>query len=161
MAKHQIKMLRYENEMKKLNNKIPAFGESIEEIETEEIKIGAEEIAEHFSPDEITELNSMSILKKCDREFVGKVLQMLYKENPEHLCNLTVSKTRTKNMKLTKVMSTQKIGLITALMHQRAIHMSDEIEKVSRTEKEYINQTISRALFHERNSMLKCLVNKN
>lgn len=161
MAKYQIKMLRYENEMKKFKNKIPAFGESIEEIETENIKIGAEEIAEHFSSDEIAELNSMSILKKCDREFVGKILQMLYKENSEHLCSLTVSKTRTKNMKLTKVMSTQNVELITALMHQRAIHIPDEIEKVSRTEKEYITQTISRALFHERNSMLKCLENTN
>lgn len=154
MRAHQMKMLQYEAQIRKSK---PKISEPVEPADEHDVlivlnKIDAEKLAKHFSEAEMLELDSMSILKKSDREFVGKALTMLYKNRPEELFVRTIKNEKTKKLSSGKKMTPEKKHLIHALMNQRLDKVQDETEKAARSLKLYIDDAISRALRHERNS---------
>lgn len=149
LAKYQTRMWRYEQNLESLKSKNEIANLSLEKEDDYE----TEDIESIFTTGELNALNSVSMFKSCDRLFVCKVLQMLYKGNLDDLNNRRLSKKKSKSSVETKAITPKKIQVIYSMMHRRVNDSPAEIEeKTQRMTQEYMNQTISRALYFERNS---------
>lgn len=97
------------------------------------------------------ELNTIEILKRSDRTFIGKFLQILYRKNLSEIKKRTLAKKTGEN----KVISPLKMKIITAMMIKRVNKVSDLSEKAERANQHYINVTTSKSLYYLKQTMNK------
>lgn len=123
LADYQKKIWEYE---KKLKLKM-----STEQIEdTLENKCGEnEEISGYFTAEDMTKLNSIELLKKGDRSFVGEVLKILYRDNISALNNRTLHKTTTGKKTMTLNFSKTKTltGLYMYIFQKCCVYDNNKI----------------------------------
>lgn len=140
LVKHQAKICHLEGMRTKDKSKNEAADFSFEFPDVEN-----EEVEDNFSAVDLIELNSIPKFKSKDREFVGKALQIIYKENFENLLS----------KKKIKMISPKKKEQLTYLLLKRFNTIEDNTEKMQRMNESYINRIISYGLYHERTSNTK------
>lgn len=126
LIKHKRKMLQYEEKLaakKRDDTHIPY----------------------ELSPQDTKRLNSLPLFKKCDREFVGTAMKIMYKGNENELKNRVLKITK-KNKAHEKKISPKKLEKVYSLMHERACQVSEPVEMMNRMQHKYMNSNISKAL---------------
>lgn len=156
LAEYQVKMWHYEEKL----NLMRSVEEEVErepeiQRETEDTFHDEENIdnliSKNFTAEDTIELDAMEILKRSDRTFIGKILQILYRENMPAIQKRTLNRNTGEN----KVITPLKMKIITAMMIKRVNKVSDFTEKAERASQIYINTITSKSLYYLKQTFRK------
>lgn len=148
LAEYQVKLWKYEEKL----NLMRSVEKEAEPEETLSVEVSMDNmISKSFTAEDTIELNTIEILKRSDRTFIGKILQILYRKNLSEIKKRTLAKKTGEN----KVISPLKMKIITAMMIKRVNKVSDLSEKAERANQHYINVTTSKSLYYLKQTMNK------
>lgn len=158
LAEYQVKMWQYEEKLDLVRSKsLPTVAdvEELTETELDENLSDGENMddvmSKSFTAEETRDLNSIEIMKRGDRTFIGRILQILYRENPSAIQTRTLFKNSAKN----QVISPLKMKIITAMMIKRVDNVCDLTEKAERVDQIYINNVTSKSLYYLKQTLNK------
>lgn len=144
LAMHTQEMLEHQTKLELVRIKREAL--HIEHVDID----GNDGTVVQFASHDIAVLNAYSLMKKFDRQFVGKALQIMYKEDPSALSlrSLRIKRRDPQN----KLMTPEKVQKVVSLMIDRAGKVLDPSEKIDRSNIKYIKSIISKELYEIKNS---------
>lgn len=141
MGKHSRKMVEYE----KKKNAVPL------QVVKKTLKVTQCDVRQ-LTPYEIAILSAIPSVKKCDYEFVGTLLKMLFENSEEELRNLVLQSKKSTPPNAV-VMSDTIRRKIMSYMNLRCAKISDPVDRFNRIQKAYVSSVISKSIFEVKKSL--------